>query len=108
MKKNKLEALVRSLDVDGLLLMNLNGELLDAVNINHEGNIAAMTNVFYTMVQELSQDLNIGDSNQIICKSENGFYIVHKYESEILCVCCKDVAKIGYAMTSLKTIELEK
>lgn len=106
-KKIELKRFIQSSGADGALVINKKGELLDALDIEKDGNIAAMTAVAYTMVDELTDDLGTGSIDQIMCKSENGIYIIHKFNDEcIVCTHCSDVGKVGYIMMALKAIKL--
>ncbi len=103
----ELNRVLQSSGADGALLINKDGKLLDALNIDYDGNIAAMTNVVRKMINELAEDLGHEEVVQITCKSEDGIYIIHKISDDaIVCIDCKDLSKIGYLMLALKAIKI--
>ncbi len=102
-----LNIVLQSSGADGALLMDGNGKLLDALDIEYDGNVAAMTNMIIKMVNGLSNDLGQGDIVQINCKSEEGIYVVHRINQDnIICLLSRDLSKIGYIMMALKAVKI--
>lgn len=103
-----LEALRETCGAEAALVINSGGELLEAINMNHEDNIAAMTGVITKMAQDLSEDLNINSLKQFMIRSEKGIFIVNKFSNDfIVGLFSEDVAKAGIMMLSLNNFKLK-
>ncbi|TYQ00351.1 putative regulator of Ras-like GTPase activity (Roadblock/LC7/MglB family) [Tenacibaculum adriaticum] len=110
MSKNfDLSDFLKLTNADGAIILNAKGELIDSENVENGNNFAAMVAVMVTMASEFSSDIKIGGLKQFICKSDNGVFIVDKFDEDfIVGVYSKELAKAGLIMMSMDNLSKKK
>ncbi|WP_271785334.1 roadblock/LC7 domain-containing protein [Aquimarina algiphila] len=105
-KKIDLDKVLKSTNADAVLIMNNDGIVLDSLYLEYENNIALMTKAFYTMCNDLSKDLEIGEVDQIMTKSAEGFFIANRLdEKSIIISVSKDISKIGLSLKLINSLK---
>ncbi|AOW10325.1 roadblock/LC7 domain-containing protein [Flavobacterium gilvum] len=78
------------------LLFDKNGEVIDSLKIEYPINIAAMSNVIFTMCKEMLEDMKFNDLKQLILKTDTGLVIGNKFEDNLfLITTTNDISKLG-------------
>ena len=103
--KINLDELLETTGADAVLITDNEGNLVESKNIEHDKNIAAMTEMAFTMCKDLSTDLGNGTLEQIFAKANNGFFIANRLKSKhILILLSKDNSKLGLYLKILNSI----
>jgi len=69
-------------------------------------NIAAMTEVIFSMCKDLSKDLNNGSLEQLMMKTTEGFLIANKVGADhIVATICTDHSKLGLLLKKMNSLE---
>ena len=104
-KKIDLKQVLETTGADAVLIADKDGNLIEAINVEHDKNIAAMTEMAFSMCRDLSSDLQNGDLDQLFAKSSNGFFIANKLNSEhILMLLSRDNSKLGLLLKLIGSI----
>ncbi len=101
-----LEKVIEFTGAQAAMILDSEGNLIDSTNISFEENIAAMTEMAFTMCKDLSEDLNNGCLEQLMAKTSEGFLIANKMKSEhIIAALCKDHSKLGLFLKKMNSLE---
>ncbi|MEO8534894.1 MAG: roadblock/LC7 domain-containing protein [Flavobacterium sp.] len=87
------------------LIFNIDGILVESVNLQYDENIAAMIGMILKMSSEMSEDIKNGDLKQLMIKNENGIVVANR-DSDDTCVALlsKDISKMGLLLRKMDTI----
>lgn len=78
------------------LVFDKNGDVIDSLKIEHSTNIAAMSNVIFTMCKEMLEDMQFSELKQIILKTDSGLLIGNKLNDNLfLITTTSDISKLG-------------
>lgn len=87
------------LDKSGLqtsVVFNSNGDVIYSFNIEYAINIAAMSNVIFTMCKEMLEDMQFNNLKQIILKTDSGLLVGNKLNNDLfLITTTNDISKLG-------------
>ncbi|KFF04830.1 roadblock/LC7 domain-containing protein [Flavobacterium reichenbachii] len=100
-----LNTLVEETGAESGLSFNIDGILTESVNLEYDGNVAAMIGMILKMCLEMSEDVNNGDLKQVMIKNNDGIVVASK-DSEDNCVALlsKDVSKMGLLLRKMDSI----
>ncbi|MFH6993260.1 hypothetical protein [Flavobacterium sp. FlaQc-48] len=100
-----LNALVEETGVDSGLSFNIDGILLESVNLEYDGNVAAMIGMILKMCLEMSEDVNNGDLRQVMIKNNDGIVVANKDQNDnCVALISKDISKMGLLLRKMDTI----
>jgi uncharacterized protein len=82
--------------LETVLVFNKNGDVIDSLNIEYSVNIAAMSNVIFTMCKEMLEDMKFSNLKQIILKTDSGLLFGNKINDDLyLITTTNDISKLG-------------
>ncbi len=90
-----LEEITNEIGADASIILDLEGNVINHTHINFPDNIALMTEMTYSMTKDLSNDLDIGEFEQIITKSSKGFLIINKFNNYIVLILSNNFSNLG-------------
>lgn len=100
-----LNALVEETGAESGLTFNIDGILLDSVNLEYDGNVAAMIGMILKMCLEMSEDVNNGDLKQVMIKNKDGIVVANKDQSDnCIALLSKDISKMGLLLRKMDTV----
>lgn len=100
-----LKELLKTTGADAILITDNEGNVIEHLNVENEKNIAAMTEMAFSMCKDLSTDLGNGELEQIFAKADNGFFIANRLKSQhILIMLSKNNSKLGLYLKILNSI----
>ncbi|TPG38724.1 hypothetical protein [Flavobacterium pectinovorum] len=100
-----LNALVEETGAESGLSFNIDGVLLESVNLEYDGNVAAMIGMILKMCLEMSEDVNNGDLKQVMIKNQDGIVVANKNEEDnCIALLSKDISKMGLLLRKMDTI----
>jgi len=89
------------------LVFNKNGDVVDSLKIEFATNIAAMSNVIFTMCGEMLEDMKFNDLKQIILKTDSGLLVGNKLnENLFLITTTNDISKLGLLLKVIDNLAL--
>ena len=101
-----LNKIIETIGIDTIIIIDNNGDLVNSLNIDYGENIAAMTEVVFSMCKDLSKDLNNGSLEQLMMRTTEGFLIANKVGTDhIVATICKDHSKLGLTLKKMNSIE---
>ncbi len=90
------------------LIFNKNGEVIDSLKIDYPINIAAMSNVIFTMCKEMLEDMQLNDLKQIILKTDSGLLVGNKLNEDLfLITTTNDISKLGLLLKVIDNLDLK-
>jgi len=90
------------------LIFDKNGDVLESFKIEYPINIAAMSNVIFTMCKEMLEDMQFKDLKQIVLKTESGLLIGNKYNDNLfLITTTNDISKLGLFLKVIDNLDLK-
>ncbi|MRX39509.1 hypothetical protein GJU43_09495 [Flavobacterium sp. LC2016-23] len=100
-----LNTLVAETGAESGLVFNIDGILVESVNLEYDGNVAAMIGMILKMCLEMSEDVNNGDLKQVMIKNNDGIVVANK-NSDDNCVALlsKDISKMGLLLRRMDTV----
>lgn len=100
-----LNTLVEETGAESGLVFNIDGILVESVNLEYDGNVAAMIGMILKMCLEMSEDVNNGDLKQVMIKNNDGIVVANK-NSDDNCVALlsKDISKMGLLLRRMDTV----
>ena len=89
------------------LVFDKNGGVIDSFSIEHSTNIAAMSNVIFTMCQEMLEDMQFSDLKQIVLKTDSGLLVGNKLNDDLfLITTTSDISKLGLLLKVIDNLVL--
>nr|WP_315202656.1 roadblock/LC7 domain-containing protein [uncultured Flavobacterium sp.] len=90
------------------LLFDKNGDVIDSFKIEYAINIAAMSNVIFTMCKEMLDDMQFSSFKQIILKTDSGLLLGNKLNDNLfLITTTNDVSKLGLLLKVIDNLDLK-
>ncbi|CAM1344788.1 roadblock/LC7 domain-containing protein [Tenacibaculum amylolyticum] len=89
---------------DGVIILNEKGELLEEAGISNKDNIGAMLAVIHQMVNDFTQEANIGGLHQLVVKAEKGLFMFGKMDDIIIGIHSQDISKTGLITASMNKL----
>lgn len=100
-----LNDLVIETGVDSGLIFSIDGILIESVNLDYDGNVAAMIGMILKMCLELSEDIEVGGLKQVMIKNEEGIVVAIKNQDDnCVALLSKDTSKMGLLLRRMETI----
>jgi len=100
-----INTLVEETGAESGLVFNIDGILLKSVNLEYDGNVAAMIGMILKMSLEMSEDLNNGDLKQIMIKNNDGIVVANKdHDDNCVALLSKDISKMGLLLRKMDTV----
>ena len=100
-----LTTLVQETGADSGLVFSIDGVLVESVNLEYDGNVAAMIGMILKMSLEMSEDLNNGNLKQLMIKNEDGIVVASKDENDnCVALLSKDLSRLGLLLRKMDTI----
>ncbi len=100
-----LKTLVDETGAESGLTFTIDGILLDSVNLEYDGNVAAMIGMILKMCLEMSEDVDNGDLKQVMIKNKNGIVVANKDESDnCIALLSQDISKMGLLLRKMDTV----
>ncbi|MCV9932068.1 roadblock/LC7 domain-containing protein [Flavobacterium sp. LS1R47] len=100
-----LNTLVTETGAESGLIFSIDGILIESVNLEYDGNVAAMIGMILKMCLEMSEDINIGGLKQIMIKNDGGIVVANKDQDDnCVALLSKDVSKMGLLLRRMETI----
>ncbi|CAA9197864.1 hypothetical protein FLA105534_01825 [Flavobacterium bizetiae] len=100
-----LNTLVQETGAESGLTFNIDGILLESVNLEYDGNVAAMIGMILKMCLEMSEDVNNGDLKQVMIKNKEGIVVANKDEYDnCVALLSKDISKMGLLLRKMDTV----
>lgn len=94
--------------LESALVFNKNGDVIDSFKIEYEINIAAMSNIIFTMCKEMLEDMQLSDLKQIVLKSDSGLVIGNKLNEDLfLITTTNDISKLGLLLKVIDNLALK-
>lgn len=89
------------------LIFDKNGDVVDSLKIEYAVNIAAMSNVIFTMCKEMLEDMKFNDLKQIILKTESELWVGNKLNDDLyLITTTNDISKLGLLLKVVDNLVL--
>lgn len=104
MGKINISDFLKLTKADGVIILNEKGELLEEAGIGNKDNVGAMLAVIHQMVNDFTQEVNIGTLNQFIIKAEEGLFMFGKMDDVIIGIYSKDISKTGLITASMNKL----
>jgi predicted regulator of Ras-like GTPase activity (Roadblock/LC7/MglB family) len=102
---------LRKLEKTGLetaLVFDKNGDVIDSFKIEYSTNIAAMSNVIFTMCKEMLEDMQLVGLKQIVLKTDSGLLLGNKLNDNLfLITTTKDVSKLGLLLKVINNLDFK-
>ena len=102
---------LRKLEKTGLetaLVFDKNGDVIDSFKIEYSTNIAAMSNVIFTMCKEMLEDMQLVGLKQIVLKTDSGLLLGNKLNDNLfLITTTKDVSKLGLLLKVIDNLDFK-
>lgn len=90
------------------LVFNKNGDVIDSFKIEFAINIAAMSNVIFTMCKEMLEDMQFNGLKQIILKTDSGLLVGNKLNEDLfLITTTNDISKLGLLLKVIDNLVLK-
>lgn len=90
------------------LVFNKNGEVIYSFKIEYAINIAAMSNVIFTMCKEMLEDMKFSDLKQIVLKTDSGLLVGNKLNEDLfLITTTNDISKLGLLLKVIDNLALK-
>ncbi|WP_244283527.1 roadblock/LC7 domain-containing protein [Flavobacterium hercynium] len=87
------------------LVFNIDGILVESVNLEYDGNVAAMIGMILKMCLEMSEDVNTGELKQVMIKNLDGIVVANKDQGDnCVALLTKDISKMGLLLRKMDTI----
>lgn len=104
--KTNLELLIEKVDVNGGMIFNSEGVLLESYNLDYPGNMSAMSAMIANVSKELLENLKSGMITELILKADQGLFFV-KYigQDEWLTLFTEDLSKMGLIHLSTQNLD---
>lgn len=100
-----LNTLVEETGAESGLSFNIDGILLESVNLEYDGNVAAMIGMILKMCLEMSEDVNNGDLRQVMIKNNDGIVVANKnHDDNCVALLSKDISKMGLLLRKMDTV----
>lgn len=100
-----LNTLVEETGSESGITFNIDGVLLESVNLEYDGNVAAMIGMILKMCLEMSEDVNNGDLKQVMIKNNDGIVVANKSEDDnCVALLSKDISKMGLLLRKMDTV----
>ena len=100
-----LNTLIQETGADSGLVFSIDGILVESVNLEYDGNVAAMIGMILKMSLEMSEDLNNGNLKQLMIKNDDGIVVASKDENDnCVALLSKDLSKVGLLLRKMDTI----
>lgn len=100
-----LNTLVEETGAESGLTFNIDGILLESVNLEYDGNVAAMIGMILKMCLEMSEDINNGDLKQVMIKNKDGIVVANKDQADnCIALLSKDISKMGLLLRRMDTV----
>jgi len=100
-----LNTLVEETGAESGLSFNIDGVLLESVNLEYDGNVAAMIGMILKMCLEMSEDVNNGELKQVMIKNREGIVVANKDEQDnCIALLSKDISKMGLLLRKMDTV----
>ncbi len=97
-----LNTLVEETGAESGLTFNIDGILLESVNLEYDGNVAAMIGMILKMCLEMSEDVNNGDLKQVMIKNKDGIVVANKDEQDnCVALLSKDIRQMGLLLRKI-------
>lgn len=90
------------------LVFDKDGNVVDSFKIDHSINIAAMSNIIFTMCKEMLEDMQLNDLKQIVLKTDAGLLVGNKLNEDLyLITTTKDISKLGLLLKLIDNLVLK-
>ena len=90
------------------LVFDKNGDVVDSFNIEYSTNIAAMSNVIFTMCKEMLEDMQLSNLKQIVLKTDSGLLVGNKLNEDLfLITTTSDISKLGLLLKVIDNLTLK-
>jgi predicted regulator of Ras-like GTPase activity (Roadblock/LC7/MglB family) len=90
------------------LVFDKNGAVVDSFKMEFSTNIAAMSNIIFTMCKEMLEDMQLNDLKQIILKTDSGLLVGNKLnENLFLITTTSDISKLGLLLKVIDNLALK-
>ena len=99
-----LKEVVKEIEADAYLVIDLEGNVIESLNVDFADNIGLMTEVAFSMCKDLSEDLKNGELEQLITKTSKGIMITAKVKNNIISILSKDFSKLGILLKKMSSI----
>jgi len=100
-----LNTLVEETGAESGITFNIDGILLESVNLDYDGNVAAMIGMILKMCLEMSEDVNNGDLKQVMIKNNDGIVVANKDQDDnCVALLSKDISKMGLLLRKMDTV----
>jgi predicted regulator of Ras-like GTPase activity (Roadblock/LC7/MglB family) len=100
-----LQTLVEETGAESGLSFNIDGILNKSVNLEYDGNVAAMIGMILKMCLEMSEDVNNGDLKQVMIKNNDGIVVASKNQDDnCIALLSKDLSKMGLLLRRMDSI----
>ncbi|WP_343695870.1 roadblock/LC7 domain-containing protein [Flavobacterium sp.] len=100
-----LNTLVEETGAESGIAFNIDGILLESVNLEYDGNVAAMIGMILKMCSEMTEDVNNGDLKQVMIKNNDGIVVANKSQDDnCIALLSKDTSKMGLLLRKMDTI----
>ncbi|AYN06061.1 MULTISPECIES: roadblock/LC7 domain-containing protein [unclassified Flavobacterium] len=100
-----LNTLVTETGAESGLIFSIDGILIESVNLEYDGNVAAMIGMILKMCLEMSEDINIGGLKQVMIKNDGGIVVANKDQDDnCIALLSKDTSKMGLLLRRMETI----
>ncbi|PKB18432.1 roadblock/LC7 domain-containing protein [Flavobacterium sp. 5] len=94
--------------LEAALVFDKNGDVVDSLNIENSINIAAMSNVIFTMCKEMLEDMKFNDLKQIVLKTDSGLLVGNKLSDDLfLITTTNDISKLGLLLKVIDNLVLK-
>ncbi|MBL0736528.1 hypothetical protein JI750_06495 [Flavobacterium sp. GN10] len=100
-----LQTLVQETGAESGLSFNIDGILNESVNLEYDGNVAAMIGMILKMCLEMSEDVNNGDLKQVMIKNNDGIVVASKNQDDnCIALLSKDLSKMGLLLRRMDSV----
>lgn len=100
-----LNTLVIETGVESGLIFNIDGILVESVNLEYDGNVAAMIGMILKMCLEMSEDIDNGDLKQVMIKNKDGIVVANKDQYDnCIALFSKDISKMGLLLRKMDSV----
>ncbi|WP_035092063.1 roadblock/LC7 domain-containing protein [Aquimarina macrocephali] len=101
-----LKKIKEDTEVDSVIIADNSGNVIDALDTQHDTNVALMMETAFSMCNDMVKDLLNGDLDQLMAKSSKGFLIANRIKSDsIILVVSKKMSKLGLLLKYMSSLD---
>ena len=101
MKKIDLSEFLKSTQIDGVIVLDKEGTVIEESGMPKKNSVGAMLAVINQMIVEFTEEIDMGFTKKIIIKCDERVFVVVRIEGFIIGVYSKDISKSGIITASI-------